>query len=167
VSQSIASILILIICLLAPGCSRIEESNSVTSSRGVTSSARVQNFLIDARKGIQYTYYRDGSCKSTEKVECISKEAYFELCKRTKGITNFVGLAFGNYNSRFNTLYRGGDVEEIEYGIDGDSCKVTITAGGLIGGTSSRIAVTGRALQFVLNDNGVMIHYAEYLYEGS
>jgi tripartite-type tricarboxylate transporter receptor subunit TctC len=123
-------------------------------------------------QGIAYTYFRDGSCTASEKIECLSDSEYAEVCREAKGVTRRAidVKAISPSSSHIErTLLKGGTIEAIrvlwaESRSGFYACYAIVTVSGVVDGTAHREEVQGIVQEFVKSSRGeVLVNYFSLL----
>lgn len=116
------------------------------------------------KKGVDYTWYHDGSCKNkkTDHSEtiCLNPEDYEYLCKNNSGFTKMGAGTLFTLWSRDMYLFNNGGYIKGSSNWDPSAkykCRVTGTVAGIYQGNSVEHTVTGGAVSFIVNDQGKIL----------
>lgn len=146
---------IFFISLILVGCNNDKKANGVKTSD-------TSEYISD----VTYTYFRDGSCTSSDKNICLTEHEYKEICKISKGISKGAirtrtVLSYGKEKAladagNFSDIVVFWDVSRS--GIE--QCYASLDASGIYEGTSSKIEIWGIAQQFIKDSKGdILVHY--------
>lgn len=158
-----ATLITLVTSFTIVGCSPSEETKTNTKA---TDGAKEISRAPYLEPGITYQYIKDGSCKESEKVVCLTPEAYEQACTWSQGMTKSAanGLAMGDQLA-FN-LFRGGFVEtsKVYWNPAGPiyKCRAKLVVQGDYQGSSRRKELDGAALFFIATQDGeILVSYAD------
>jgi hypothetical protein len=116
------------------------------------------------RQGTTYKWYRDGSCRSSEKEQCLNLSQYKQMCRWAQGFTvNVRSMAAVMFRYPYSDFLRnGGEFTNGRYSWNEQlgQCRASWSIVGLFKGTSVRENFSGYASNFIVNSsNRVLIHY--------
>ena len=131
---------------------------SACGDSGQSTASKTNSELSKYIQGKDYTYYRDGSCKTRDSTVCLDiKEAEF-LCGKISGYTSeMLAMVSGMGGDKARALFKGGNVSKLYADWSGDRCVASIGANGLYEGTSSKVRFVGEVASFAVSDNGKVL----------
>ena len=119
--------------------------------------------MKNLKKGINYTYSKNGSCTKSSKKYCLNVEQYKELCKKISGVTKRGAETPFVYDSKGKHLADAGSLDSYKasWTEEKNQCFFIINVSGTFRGTSERVTGWGYVSEFILNSsNSVLVHAA-------
>ena len=140
------------------GCNNQTQSDSSNKTNQNTQPVP-QSIKNQLTKGMEYSYFGDGSCRESDNKKCIDLEMYERICKANEGMTKFAAQMLTTFDFAAAALINGGDVEETKvYWSDANQkCRASITVSGIYKGTSTRKSLNGSVSTFIVNDENKLL----------
>lgn len=135
--------------LLNFGCS---QDSSDTSNKRSSAVSSLPTMALE--KGINYSYYKDGSCVPSDAKVCINFDEYKELCGRSTGITKNAASTLVIFDAAARNLLDGGQVDSSKVSWNSNNqypCRATVVVSGIYMGNSTRREMEGGATTFTLS----------------